>query len=170
MTDHSENFYELDRLFFKADNDIKEGLIVEAFDTLQYLVSEEPTYGKAYNHLGWIHETKYKNYAKAEECYRLAVKYAPEYTAGYLNYAYLLSNLEKFEALAPLLQNMLGVIGVGKSKVWNEFGIMYEKQGAYLDSIQAYKKAIQHSVSDEEIDKLEKSILRVRKKEHLADL
>jgi tetratricopeptide (TPR) repeat protein len=170
MNEFSENYYELDRLFFKADNEIKEGLIVDAFDTLQYVVEQEPTYGKAYNHLGWIYETKYKNYSKAEECYRLAVKFAPEYTAAYINYAILLSNLEKYTPLAELLEKSLTVAGINKSKIWNEYGIMYEMQGNYTESVNAYKKAIQHSVSDEDIDRFEKSIYRVRKKQQLDTL
>lgn len=170
MKDHSEEYYELDRLFFKADNDIKDGLIAEAFDTLQYIVAEEPEYGKAYNHLGWIYETKYKNFPKAEECYRLAIKYAPEYTAVYINYCILLSTLEKYDLLTELLQKALTVAGVNKAKIWNEYGIMYEMRGMYPEGIEAYKKAIQYSISDEDIDRFEKSIYRIRKKQNIAML
>ncbi len=170
MSNQSENYYELDRLFFKADNDIKEGFIAEAYDTLQYIIEQDGEYGKAYNHLGWIYETKYKNYNKAEECYRLAVKYAPEYTAAYVNYSILLSTLEKYDKLTALLEKSLTVAGINKAKVWNEYGIMYEMQGLYAEGISAYKKAIQYSLSDEDIDKFEKSIHRIRKKENIAAL
>ena len=99
-----ENDLELDRLFFKADNDIKDGNIVEAFDNLTYIIEQDLEYGRAYNHLGWIYETKYKNYAKAEECYRLAMKYSPDYLPIYLNFAILLSTLEKFDELEAHLE------------------------------------------------------------------
>ena len=170
MSNQSDNYYELDRLFFKADNDIKDGQIVEAFDTLQYIVEQESEYGKAYNHLGWIYETKYKNFPKAEECYRLAVRYAPEYTSAYINYAILLSNLEKYDKLTELLEKSLTIAGISKAKIWNEYGIMYEMRGMYAEGIDAYKKAIQYSLSDEEIEKFEKSIYRIRKKENIAAL
>ncbi len=170
MNNHSEDYYEFDRLFFKADNDIKDGLIAEAFDTLQYIVEQEPEYGKAYNHLGWIYETKYKKYPTAEECYKLALRYAPEYTATYVNYSILLSTLEKYDELTEFLQKSLTVAGVNKSKVWNEYGIMYEMRGMYPEGIEAYKKAIQYCISDEEIDRFEKSIHRIRKKQNIANL
>ena len=168
--EYSDSNYELDRLFFKADNDIKEGYIVEAFDSLQYIIEQNSEYGKAYNHLGWIHETKYKNYSKAEECYKLALRFTPEYTAIYFNYAILLSTLEKFDELQRLLDKAIGTVGVNKAKIWNEYGIMYEMQGKYSEAITYYKKAIQHSLVDEDMSNFEKSISRCRKKEKLDDL
>ncbi len=170
MSNQSDNYYELDRLFFKADADIKEGLIAEAYDTLQYIIEQESEYGKAYNHLAWIYETKYKNFAKAEECYRLAVRFAPEYTSAYINYAILLCTLEKHDKLIELLEVAIKVPGINKAKVWNEYGIMYELQGLYTEGIEAYKKAIQYSLSDEDIEKFEKSIYRIRKKQNIATL
>jgi tetratricopeptide (TPR) repeat protein len=163
--DKSEHNYDLDRLFFKADNDIKDGLIAEAFDTLSYIIEQDLEYGKAYNHLGWIYETKYKNFGKAEECYKLALKYSPEYTAIYINYAILLSTLEKFDELNPILERALKVPGINKSKIWNEYGIMYELQARYQDAVEAYKKGIQTSLVDEDIDRFQKSITRCRKKQ-----
>lgn len=165
--DTNEDAYELDRLFFKADNQIKDGRIVEAIDTLTHILELDLEYGKAYNHLGWIYETKYKNYTKAEECYKLALRYAPDYTAIYLNYAILLSNLEKYNELAPLLDKAFEVKGINKSKVWNEYAIMYEMQGNYEKAIEAYKKSIQLSLNNEDIDIFEKSIERCEKKTKL---
>jgi Tfp pilus assembly protein PilF len=161
----NEHNYELDRLFFKADNDIKDGLIAEAFDTLTYILEQDTEYGKAYNHLGWIYETKYKNYSKAEECYKLALKYAPEYTAIYINYAILLSTLEKFVELLPILEKAIQVPGINKSKVWNEYGIMYELQGQYNEAMDAYRKGIQACLNDEDIERFQKSIARCKKKQ-----
>ena len=166
--DNHEHTLELDRLFFKADNEIKDGQIVEAYDTLTYIIEQDTEYGKAYNHLGWIYETKYKNFPKAEECYKLALKYAPDYTAIYLNYAILLSTLEKFDVLNHLLDRAILVSGINKSKIWNEYGIMYELQGEYDRAIEAYKKSIQNSLVNEDIDRFEDSIKRCRKKQTVS--
>ncbi len=163
-----EESLELDRIFFKADNDIKEGLIVEAFDSLRYIIEQDTEYGKAYNHLGWIYETKYKDYQKAEECYRLALKYAPEYTAIYLNYAILLSTIEKFDELTRVLELAMDVKGINKSKIWNEYAIMYELKGRYEDAIAAYKKSISSSLNNQDIEMYKKSIDRCKSKQEDA--
>lgn len=162
--DTNDNILQLDKLFFEADQDIKDGLIAEAFDKLVYIIEQDTEYGKAYNHLGWIYETKYKNYPKAEECYRLSLKFSPNYSAVYLNYSILLSTLERFDELKTHLENALEVRGVNKSKIWNEFGIMNELQGNYDQAIVAYKKSIQYSLINEDIDRYQKSIERCKRK------
>ncbi|NJO02662.1 MAG: hypothetical protein HC880_14120 [Bacteroidia bacterium] len=159
-----DNFGELNKLFFKADNEIKEGLIAEAYDTLTYIIEQDTEFGKAYNHLGWIYETKYKSYQKAEECYKLALKYSPDYTPVYLNYAILLSTLEKFDELEHHLEAALLVPGINKSKIWNEYGIMNELKGDYNRAIDAYKKSIRFSLVNEDIERYEQSIARCKKK------
>ncbi len=159
---------DLDRLFFRADNEIKDGLIAEAFDTLTYIIEQDTEYGKAYNHLGWLYETKYKDYKRAEECYRLSLKYAPDYLAIYLNYAILLSTIEKFDELAPLLDKALTIPGINKAKIWNEYAIMYEVQGKYAEAIQSYKQAAIHSLNNDDIASYEQSVLRSEKKQTLV--
>ncbi|EAY29804.1 tetratricopeptide repeat protein [Microscilla marina] len=163
--DTNDNILQLEKLFVEADQDIKDGLISEAFDKLVYIIEQETEYGKAYNHLGWIYETKYKNYAKAEECYRLSLKYAPDYSAVYLNYAILLSTLERFDELKKHLEGALTVRGVNKSKIWNEYGIMKELKGEYDEAIDAYKKSIQFSLINDDIDRYQKSMDRCKRKQ-----
>jgi tetratricopeptide (TPR) repeat protein len=155
---------DLDRLFFRADDEIRDGKIVDAFETLSQILEEDSTYGKAYNHLGWMYETKYKDYIKAEECYKLALKYAPEYLAGYMNYAVLLSTIEKYDALEAHLTRSLEIKGINKSKIHNEFGIMYEMQGKYAQSIESYRNALRTSLNNDDIAIYEKSIDRCNKK------
>jgi len=162
--DNYNNPDDLDKLFFRADGEIKDGLIGEAYDTLTYIIEQDTEFGKAYNHLGWIYETKYKNYLKAEECYKLALKYAPDYSPVYLNYAILLSTLEKFDILEPHLNKALEVPGINKAKMWNEYGIMHELQEAYDKAIEAYKKSIKYSLINDDIERYEQSISRCRKK------
>jgi tetratricopeptide (TPR) repeat protein len=162
--DKDNHYLELDKLFFRADNDIKDGLIVEAYDTLTYIIEQDTEYGKAYNHLGWIYETKYKDFSKAEECYKLALKYSPEYHAIYINYAILLSTIERFDDLTMLLEKAMQVQGINKSKIWNEYGIMYELQGNYDQAIEAYRASIRCCLINEDIERYEDSIARCNKK------
>lgn len=165
-----EQNLELDKLFFQADEDIKNGKVVEAFDNLSYIIEQDTEYGKAYNHLGWIYETKYKDYTKAEECYRLALKYSPDYNAIYLNYSILLSTLKKFTELEDLLAKALESPGINESKIWNEYGIMYEMKGEYENAVNSYKKAIQVSLINDDINRYQQSIRRCRDKQSNMNL
>ena len=69
MSDSNSSF-QLDEMFFEADALIAQGKITEAISTLEAILVEDASFGKAYNHLGWIYETKFKDYAKAEEFYK----------------------------------------------------------------------------------------------------
>ena len=48
--------------------------------------------------------------------------------------------------------------------MYNEFGIMYELQGKYNQSIESYKNAVRHSLSDANIETYAKSIKRCKTK------
>ena len=101
------SYLECEEMFGKADELIKEGNIKTAVETLFKITQRNPQFGKAYNHLGWVYENKYKNYSKAEEFYQKALQFAPEYAAAYLNYTYFLSNLARYDELQTHLDKAL---------------------------------------------------------------
>lgn len=154
----------LDEMFFEADQLIAEKRFSDAINTLESILIEAPDYGKAYNHLGWIYETKYKDINKAEEFYKKCVLYSPEYPAIYINLAVVLSSAGKYEELEAHLTRALQVAGVDKASMYNEFGIMYELQGKYNQAIESYKNAVRHSLSDANVETYSKSIKRCKTK------
>ncbi len=87
----------LDELFFEADNLIKEKRFTEAIQKLEAILTDAPDYGKAYNHLGWIYETQYRDYSKSEELYRRCIALTPEYTPVYGNLSITLSTVNKLD-------------------------------------------------------------------------
>ncbi len=167
MSNMRNVFSKADEMFFEADEKIRNGQIVEAKDLLVELINQFPEYGRAYNHLGWIYETKYKDYTAAENYYRKALEFAPDYPAVYLNYAIVLSSTEKFDELEELLNKALSVPGVAKDKIFNEFGIMYELKGEFLKDIDYYKKAINASLAEKDIEIYRESINRCKTKREI---
>ena len=157
-------FVEADKLFFAADQKVGEGKIAEATDLLLGIIEKYPEYGRAYNHLGYLYETRFKDINVAESYYREALKLCPEYPATYLNYAVILSSQERFAELTAMLNKALEVPGISKDKVYNEYAIMYELSGKYEDSIQSYRKAFHYALNEKDLEMYEKSILRCRHK------
>lgn len=158
----------LDDLFFEADALIKEKRITEAMSTLEVILVEAPDYGRAYNHLGWIFETQYRDYIKAEEMYRKCIALDPNYTPIYLNLSILLSTLGKYTEQMQLLDKALQVPGIDKPQVYNEMGIACEMQGEYDVAIEHYKMAARLSLVDANIDMYLSSIERCKKKKLIA--
>lgn len=160
----------MEDLFMEADRLISDQKIGEAFTKLSSIIQEMPNFGKAYNHLGWIYETKYKDYPNAEKYYKQAIEHSPDYLAAYYNYAIVLSTLQKWDELKVLLDKALSVPAVNKGTIYNEYAIMYEAQGKYKEAIEAYKNNILNTFDNKQVDTAKDSIERCKKKLEILNL
>ena len=159
----------LDDLFFEADALIKEKKTTEAVGVLEALLTEAPDYGKAYNHLGWIYETWYRDHRKAEENYRKCMALTPEYTPVYLNLSITLSNLGKYDDQQAVLSSALKIPGIDRPGIYNELGIMHELKGDYEQAMVNYKEAIRSTLVDANLDLYASSLERCKKKQRLLN-
>ncbi len=154
----------LENKFQEADLLLIEKRYQEAHDLLQEILKEDPTFGKAYNHLGWLYETKYRRIEEAEKQYQLAIQHDPEYLSTYYNYAIVLSMLKRWDDLSDLLGKALKVPACNESTIYNEYGMMFEILEEWEKAIQAYDKAILATVDNQRIEKYKEAIDRVRYK------
>lgn len=159
--------FDLEEKFLKADQLIAENKLSEAAKMLEDILFEAPDFGKAHNHMGWLFETKFKNYQRAEEHYRLALKFSPDYAAAYYNYCYLLSALRKFDELEKLLKEAIAVSGISYATIYNEYGLMREMQGDLDDAIHYFKLHIKNSFDVKSIETAADSIKRCERKKEL---
>lgn len=155
---------EAEEMFADADRLLNEGVLKQAVDVLTNIIKRNPRFGKAYNHLGWVYETKYKNAAKAEEYYKAAMQYAPHYNASYLNYSYLLSNQQRFDELKAHLDRISDIQGIAKDTIANEYAIMYEMQGNAKKAIEHYQHAAMITLDSTKLAKYKEAIDRCRQK------
>lgn len=161
---------EFEDLLFEADDLIRDNKIAQAVTLLESIIAQAPDYGKAYNHLGWVYETKLRDYERAETNYRQCLAYTPEYPPVYLNMAIVLSTLGKYKDLENLLKQALTVPGIDKAAIHNEFGILHELCLDYNAAIDSFKKAIQFSLNDNNVQTYMKSIDRCRtKRDYLSN-
>lgn len=158
---------EIEELFLVADKAIDDGNFAEGKKILEELIHEEPCYGKAHNHLGWIYKSKYNDYRTAENHFRTAIVFEPEYPHTYLNYAYLLREIERYTDQEEVLNDALKVPGTNKAAIFDEYGSMYELKGQYNEAIKAYKKAIELSLNDKGIEDYINNIKRCKLKKKL---
>ena len=159
--------FDLEEKFLKADALIAENKLSEAAKLLENILLDAPDFGKAHNHMGWLFETKFKNLHRAEEHYRLALKFNPDYTAAYYNYAYLLSSLRKFDELEKLLKECISVPGISYATIYNEYGLMREMQGEIDDAIHYFRLHIKNSFDFKSIETASESIKRCERKKQL---
>lgn len=159
--------YKYDEMFLEADHLISDQQIKEAMSLLHQIIDEQPDYGRAHNHLGWIYENKLKRFDKAADHYQAALHFSPGYPAPWLNYAYFLSNLQRYKELKEHLEKCLTIPGIFTPYIYNEFAIMNELQENYPEATEYYVKAIKKSLNAKDIEGYEESIERVKKKMNL---
>ncbi len=155
---------ECEELFAQADKLLNDGVIMEAVEKLSQILKRNPRFGKAYNHLGWVYETKYKNNPRAEDYYKAAMQYAPHYNAAFLNYCYFLSNAGRFDELGAHLDKISNKPGIAKDTINNEYAIMFEMQGNPQTAIDYYQKAAMVTLDNTKLDKYKEGIERCQKK------
>lgn len=86
------------------------------------------------------------------------------YTATYYNYAVLLSTIRKFDELKELLDTALGIPGIIKATIYNEYGIMYEQLGEFEKAIEYYRKCALDTLDQNVVDRAKQSITRCNSK------
>jgi tetratricopeptide (TPR) repeat protein len=158
---------EIEEMFLEADKAFDNGEHTEGKKMLEQILHEEPSFGRAHNHLGWLYKNRYQDNRKAEKHYLLAIKFEPEYTPSYINYAYLLRDEDRLNELESLLNNALKIKGMNKCNVFDEFGSLYELRGDYKNAMIYYKKAITYCLNDKIVTDLQNHIKRCKKKSSL---
>ena len=162
-----DHLTKLEELLYQANQDIKDGYFDEATNKLERIIDMDPNFGKAYNHLGYLYEVKFKEYDKGETLYKLCLEKSPMYPPVYYNYAILLSTLGKFDELKELLDKAINIPGITKSTIYNEYAIMYEQQGKFDDAIEYYKKCGLNTLDKNVLSRAKDSIERCKMKKEL---
>lgn len=164
------NEHYLDTEFQRADELIAKDLIEESKAVLNSILEEDPNYGKAHNHLGWIAKVKENDPVTAENHYKHALVSVPEYGATYLNYAYLLSEQKRYYDLEQILQQAENIADVSKNSLAREWAYMYEDTKQYEKAIEKYKEYALTLYDSPLLEKAKEAIMRCRQKLEILNL
>lgn len=162
-----DHLTKLEEMLSQANLEIKNGKYEVASNLLEKIIDIDPNFGKAYNHLGYLYEVKFKEFEKGETLYKLCLEKTPMYPAVYYNYSVLLSTLNKWDELKELLDKALSIPGITKSTIYNEYAIMFEQQGKLEEAIVHYRKAGMSTLDKGTLDRAKASIERCNAKKDL---
>lgn len=159
----------LEELYLEAEADIRNNSYVEAFRKYETILYDEPGNGPTLNSLGWLYKTQIEDYKKAEKFYLACMNSNPSYPHAYINYASLLTDMERFDELEKHLHKCLGIPTIEKSVVYLRFGIMYELKLDLDKAINAYEKAMIMTLSDDKIKDYQENINRCNTKREIRE-
>ncbi|GEM_PF-289072 len=158
---------QIEEYYLEALDQLEYGETVEAKRSFEKIIQENPEYGRAYNYLGWIFHKYFYDFRTADEMYRLAIKYNPEFPLTYLNYICLLVETDKWEHLKYVLDKAIKVPGTQKSVILYHYGRLYEYNENFETALEFYAKGMKATVDEQELGKFEESINRCySKKSH----
>jgi tetratricopeptide (TPR) repeat protein len=150
----------IEELYLEGENAIKNGNMIEAKQHYEAILLDDPQCYYAHNSLGWIYKSQFDDYVKAENHYKAAIKFGPDYPYSYYNLIYLLTELERFEEAGQLMAKCLRIQVIDKSLIYHRMGILEEFKGNFEAAIDHYKKSIKLCMNDEKIEDLKKNISR----------
>ena len=162
-----DHLTKLEEMLDQANLEIKNGKYEIASNILEKIIDQDPNFGKAYNHLGYLYEVKFKEYEKGETLYKLCLEKSPMYPAVYYNYAVLLSTLRKYDDLKVLLDKAVTIPGITISTMYNEYALMYEQQSNLDLAIEYYKKCALNTLDKNVLTRAKESIERCKMKKEL---
>lgn len=135
--------YEVENLFLEVTKAIDEHNISSAKEILDEILWIDPGYGRAHNHLGWIYETKIKDFEKAKMHYELAIKFCKgSYPIVYVNFGYLLIEYGYFQEAEKIIEEGLKVNGIDKSSLIYQKGKIAEHNLNFILAYRLYKNSL----------------------------
>jgi tetratricopeptide (TPR) repeat protein len=167
--DFDRSYLECETMLAQANILIREKRSQESVELLLKILQSNPQFGKAYNHLGYVCEIDYADYTRAEEYYKKAMKYEPQYSPSYTHYARLLSTCKRFDELKAHLDIALTVPTVSDAAIYFEYALMYEMQQNPEAAMNYYIKAAMTTLETDKIAQCQKSIDRCQVKLELKN-
>ncbi len=156
---------DVENLFLEVGKAIDDRDISGAKELLEEILSIDPGYGRAHNHLGWIYETKLKDFEKAQRHYQLAIKFCKgDYPVIYVNYGYLLIEFGQFELAEKIIAEGLQTQGADKATLQYQLGKISEHRQQYKNAMKLYKNAQKLSFNKDFHSMLDGEIHRVNSK------
>lgn len=159
-----ERYIDVEARFMLADEMITRGEIADAKAILIRIIEDEPDFGRAHNHIGWIYWTKLGDYEKAAMHLDLAVKFSPEYPGGYHNCCWVAFEMGDFAKVFEVAEKGLNVKGVNKANFFRVMAYAMEMNGELKAAIRLIEKAISVTTDNEMMDVFNKDIKRMTSK------
>ena len=150
----------------QAEQLIQEGNYAAAESQLKALITENPNFGPAYNHLAWL-AAQASDFDTADRLYRQGLTLSPNFPATYFNYLVFLRNLRRFEAMeAGFIAGLAGP-EIRRDILNAEYGTGLEAAQQFDLAIEHYKESIRHAFNQEDITAFQQAIARCELKSEI---
>ncbi len=136
-----------------------------ALKLLNNILFEEPGYARLHHVLGCINFYQADDTSKAEQHFRLAIRFDPEFAEPYGDLGQLLCDDDRLDEAIHIYGLGLKAKKANKTYLLSSTAKAYELKKKYSKAIKHYKEALGHSAELWKCMTLEESIKRCRRKQ-----
>ncbi|WP_345952507.1 hypothetical protein [Mucilaginibacter sp. PAMB04168] len=158
-------FYTIDEKYLQAVEEYKYGESPKSLQLLNEIIAADPTYARAFFHLGLIYYYELKDYQQAGYCFKTCNDLDDRFPDLYEHYIRLLAFLNLERALETIKIKALNIPGVDYTVIWEIAGKHAEKNKQFCLARSCYQEAILTAVTTKRVEDLEESIQRLDGKE-----
>lgn len=136
-----------------------------ALKLLRNILFEEPGYAKLHHVLGSIYFYQLDDAGKAEQHFRLAIRFDPEFAEPYGDLGQLLSDDDRLDEAIHIYALGMTAKKANKTYLHSSTAKAYELKRKYSKAIKHYKEALGHSAELWKCMSLEECIKRCKRKQ-----
>jgi tetratricopeptide (TPR) repeat protein len=154
----------VEELFLEAESAIRNNNYSEAKHLLEQALAEEHEFAPAHNSLGWIYKSQVENYEVAENHFKAAIAFWPNYAHSYWNMIDICIENDRWNEALRWIEKAAKVASTGKSHINYKKAYVYENQQRFDDAELHYEKALLLCMNNDRMESLKKDVERVRYK------
>lgn len=154
----------LESYLTRAERMIADGRVEEGLAILCDLLYDEPGYARLHNHLGWAYMYYTQDVEKAEQHFKLAIRFAPEYAPPYLHMGNLLNRAGRYTEAVECFREGLEKPQALRAVLLEGMAHAYEVSGKLRLAMRAYREAATYTVVDYEVERMLNAVKRCRRK------
>jgi tetratricopeptide (TPR) repeat protein len=136
-----------------------------AIKLLDKILYEEPGYDKLHHTLGILYYRYGDDLQKAEQHFRWAIQFNPDFAEFYSYLVEVLKQEERHDETIELCKRGLQVKRANKTFLFECLSNAWELKNNYRKAIKSYRKALNHSAEIWNCNVLESSIKRCKRKQ-----
>lgn len=157
-------FYSTEEKLLKADNYMDNCRYVKAHRMYTEILQEEPDSALAHYGMGILMRYHLQHITQAEEHFRLALQFKPDYTFAAEEYLSLLYYMKEYEKLDAFAVRVIAMPGIKETYVLHVRGNAAEVCGDLEKALALYEEAARKSTDSRVFGDLNDSVSRIKMK------
>lgn len=157
-------YYSIEEKYLHAIEEYKYGETPKSLQLLNEIITADPSYAKAYYHLGMLYYYELKDYQAAGYNFKSCIELDAKFPDVYEHYLQLLFFLKMDKAMRHIFEQALATPGVDEATIWHIAGQHAEKNKNLLQAQSAYEEAFALATEKNILTEIEESLERIRLK------